>query len=101
MRLDKSIDGEEARFDIYEDVVNYQDIVAIKSTLQNVITINPDKNVKVIIHDAMSLPSSIIGSLLEFVEIHNIKLTLVVHKNELYSSMQKLTLVEILNVKKA
>ncbi len=101
MRIEKKIAGGYAEFNIFEEIQNYQEIVQIKSAMQNQAGLTPDNEFRIYFHDAMIVPSSVIGTLLELVEIHNIKLSVIVSKPELFESLKKLTLIEILNVKKA
>lgn len=101
MRIEKRVDDSCVEFNIFEEIQNYQEIVQIKSALHNQAGLSPQKEFRISFCDALIVPSSVIGTLLELVEIHNINLNVTVVKPELYESLKKLTLIDILHVKKS
>lgn len=83
---------------VTDQIHSLQDVVEFKQMLQLVCS---DKNISVsiIFENALIVPSSVIGALLQKKEIDMIKLTVVTRQKELFESLSRLGLAEVLNIK--
>lgn len=99
MEIKKVEKDSEIEFHIFGHIENFQDITAIKSALKNRTILHSFEKVVIVVFDAISLPSSVIGTLLELIEILSLKVEVHVVQEELYKSLKRLTLIDILSVK--
>lgn len=94
----ESLDGE-IEITIDSDVISMQEAMDFKRHLSFIVVKKHIKKLKLYISSAYSLPSSIVGVLLKYKEIEHINIEVFVKKEELCSSLEKLNLAELLNVK--
>ncbi|MFP4332053.1 MAG: hypothetical protein ACLFQJ_02025 [Campylobacterales bacterium] len=81
-------------------ITTHEQTLEFKKTLHKNFNVYSSSKIKIIFEDCYSLPSSVIGAILELKEIEKADIEVVVDKDELYSALKKLTLIEILNVSK-
>jgi len=77
-----------------------EDSLKIKREFQKAVMLNSKKKVNIYFYDSFTLPSSVIGTILELKEIEHIDISIKVEKKELFETLRRLTLVEILNIQK-
>jgi len=75
--------------------------IKIKREFQKAVALNSGKKLNIHFQDTLALPSSVIGTMLELKEIENADISIIVNRDELFEALRRLTLLEILNVKKA
>lgn len=81
-------------------VTTHEQILYFKKVLHKNFNVYSGSKIKIVFEECYSLPSSIIGTILELKEIEKADIEVVVARDELYSALKKLTLIDILNVSK-
>ena len=79
--------------------ISMQDAMDFKKQLSLAVSKNTPVRLQVVVEEAYTLPSSIIGALLKYKEIEKIEVELIVKRAELMDSLEKLALAELLNAK--
>lgn len=94
----ESVEGE-VDITIDSDVISMQEAMDFKRHLSFIVSKKHIHKLRVYISSAYSIPSSIIGVLLKYKEIEHIQIEVFVKREELYGTLDKLNLSELLNVK--
>lgn len=81
-------------------ISTHEETLEFKKSMHKSFNMYSSSRIRLVFEDCYSLPSSIIGAILELKEIEKADIEVVVTKDELYSALKKLTLIEILNVSK-
>jgi len=79
--------------------ISMQDAIEFKKLLSSAVSKSAPNKLVVIVEDAYTLPSSVIGALLKYKEIEKIAVELIAKKAELMDSLENLALAEILNAR--
>lgn len=77
---------------------NMEEVMEFKKELKKQVMLHNDKHITISFYGCLTLPSSIIGAILELKEIENINIVVTVEKKELYETLRRLALIEILDV---
>jgi hypothetical protein len=85
---------------VREQVKSMQDSMDLKEAISKELKASKTQKIEVVIMDSFVITSSIIGSLLKFINADNADLELVVQNAELYEFLQKMNLVSALKVRR-
>lgn len=100
MNLETKTTDKELVLAISGTISTLNEAMSIKDTMKKLISSHPGKELRVNIYDAIVLPSSVIGTMLEISEINKTKLTIHIAKDELIEGVKKLKLDEVLKIHK-
>ena len=100
MKLESKVTGSVVVLSIYESITSLGESLEVKNAIEKLISTYPEAELHVNVHDALIMPSSVIGTMLKISEINKVNLSLFLAKDELMDNMKKMKLDEILNIKK-
>ncbi len=86
-------------FKITGEIKTISDYQTIKNQVQPLVE-QGNKSLTIVIEDAQTITSSIVGYLMKIVNLNGVKLTLTVKNQKLYKLLEDLVLLEIFNVQK-
>jgi hypothetical protein len=93
--------SESLEVEVRGGIDSFQEISELKNRLHTHARIHPEIPMEIYFLDAYVIPSSVIGTILELIEIEKIEVRVKVAKEELYETLQKLMLQEILHLQKS
>ena len=85
---------------VREQVKSMQDSMDLKEAISKELRTSKTQKIEVVIMDSFVITSSIIGSLLKFINADKVDLELVVQNPELYEFLQKMNLISALKARK-
>lgn len=99
MELTIDTTGGVLRASISGEGISMQEAMEFKKQLGAAVSKNNPSKISLIVKDAYTLPSAIVGALLKYKEIEKIEIELLASKRELIDSLSSLSLQEILNAR--
>ena len=101
MNLETNVYGEYINITITGTIKTITNTQAIKEALKTTHEQYPEAIINLIIKDSFIITSAVIGFLIKSIKMDKMNVYVLVHSEELYSMLDDMNLIELMNVKKA